>query len=254
MPQPALLDLPPELLGLVLAYLDPFELTVLGQVCRSLWALARDPALLVHLDLPAIEKKHHQRLRSPASLECALYTFPYQSLVGLPDNVRHGVVRRLLARAPLLRWLRLGRWAEVDFAAQCPLLHTLDVEFPDVREYARLEVFMQSPHARHLRLRVRLSSFHGPRVFTPPRGRQRASDVMKVFPRHGRFATTKLALQRLDFSDSWELSDEVQRLFWVRGFRRTRKAVSHSILFVAVCLLPAVVTQPELAMPETDAR
>jgi hypothetical protein len=75
-----LVDLPPELLGLVLAYLDPFELTVLGQVCRALCALARDPALLVHLDLPAIAKKHHQRLRSPASLGCALYT-PSQPIV-----------------------------------------------------------------------------------------------------------------------------------------------------------------------------
>ena len=121
------------------------------------------------------------------------------------------MIRRLLARAPLLRWLRLGRWAQVDFAAQCPLLHTLDVEFPDVQEYALLEGFMQSPHARHLRLRVCLSSLHGRRAFTPPFGRQRASNVMNVHPRHERFATTQLALQRLDFPDSWELSDEVQR-------------------------------------------
>ena len=67
----ALLALPHELLWDVASYLDPFELSVLGRVCRSLGALARDPTLLVHLDLPAIEKKHHQTLPTSAALRCA---------------------------------------------------------------------------------------------------------------------------------------------------------------------------------------
>ena len=59
-----LTDLPRELLLRVATNLDPYELSVLGRVCRQLHALSRDPALLVDLDLPAIKSKHGKKPRS----------------------------------------------------------------------------------------------------------------------------------------------------------------------------------------------
>ena len=73
----------------------------------------------------------------------------------------HGVAnqrgRRVLVGAPLLRWLRLREWPGFDFMALFPLLQTLDLRLRVEKEYAQLEAFIRSPHARHLRLRVSCS-------------------------------------------------------------------------------------------------
>ena len=145
----ALLSLPHELLRGVASHLDAYELTVLGHVCRALRALSRDPTLLVHLDLPAIAAKHRRRPATSAALRCALAR-DTASFPGFTVCTRH-----LLTRSPMLRWLRLAWWPDCDLPALCPALHTLDAVLPGGVDYARLEAFMQSPHARHLRLRVR---------------------------------------------------------------------------------------------------
>lgn len=64
-----LLDLPAELLLRVAGYLDPYELTVLGQACRCLHAVSRAPVLLLDLDCVALAHKHRVGLRTQQHLQ-----------------------------------------------------------------------------------------------------------------------------------------------------------------------------------------